>query len=477
MRNIPKRRVPAALVFVITFMLATPIRANVDTEVYTARAAAQSGQFEQACLLGIAAMEAHPEDQWDRPTLHRFIVEVSDRWFPRLSPEKKRAVRAVLDPAQSPAAIYTRAYADWKLGNRQATLDALMPLVHAHPDSVGAQFAISGYLQVVWNSLGQIGITGIISNLLDIAPNNPSTSWALTRLAWRYGPRGEFDQARKVFAPIAASKAETRAGRTAQTLIDMLNAIDAADYAVAFDKLTDLRDYLSTGTPASLIMDTFCSGIDFDAPDAKLTALRQVFTTAALTDPDDQRRSFAWAILARTHEKQGNIPEAVAALQKVADIGDYTLASYGMMTIGRLLADTDPDGAIAALEAFREEQGPASVAGSEGHFLRLGRLYLRQKQYDKAHELYTWLQAQSDAGEFLYAEKAQDVAVGLAHALLKQDKEADARAVLSSYLDPLRYGTPLDQLTKPELLQLNGLLQQAGFTDEAVLYQRELNKR
>ena len=128
------------------FPFAASARAEVDTDVALARSAARAGQFDQACRLGIAALEAYPESQWDRPTLRRFIVEVSQRWLHQMSPAQQAALLADVNTPASSGAIWTHAYLLWKQNQRQRGLSQLLQLIQSHPDGTGTEFAIRAFL-------------------------------------------------------------------------------------------------------------------------------------------------------------------------------------------------------------------------------------------------------------------------------------------------------------------------------------------
>ena len=70
-----------------------------------ARSAAESGNYVEAFRLGIAALDAWPETDWDRNDLETFLDLISDRMLKQMSREEQTAALAAIQtPPSTPAA-------------------------------------------------------------------------------------------------------------------------------------------------------------------------------------------------------------------------------------------------------------------------------------------------------------------------------------------------------------------------------------
>lgn len=264
-RMMNHRGLPGALSCLLVFVSGAAVHADSDSAAYAALTAAESRNFEQACHFALNAFEGHEESAWDLGTLRQVSVEMTEWWIPNLSREEKASLRILLDGAESPVGIWFRGLLDWKLGERKRCIEELKGLIQSTPKSVGGEHAIMGYLLRIWSRRSNAELSSIIQKLVEIAPGNPSTSWALARLTWRMAGRSKFEEIRAILEPIARERPEQLSGETAQHLIALLAAIEEMDYGTAFGKLVDLRRFTRRGTSKTSIFSVFFKDIDFDS--------------------------------------------------------------------------------------------------------------------------------------------------------------------------------------------------------------------
>lgn len=229
-----RRHILAPSVCAVILQFTPVVLADVDADVALARSAARSGQFDQACRLGIAALEAYPESAWDTPVLRRFIVEVSQRWLHQMSSDQQAGLLADMNGPSSAGARWTRAYILWKKNQREACLSTLLELIQSHPGAVGTEFAIRGSLVVRWPLMGHEEALEAVQAVADWAPENPGTGWALCRFTWRAGSAKRPELARRLFAEVREKHADTLAADVANRLGSGLDAIEAGDYPGAW---------------------------------------------------------------------------------------------------------------------------------------------------------------------------------------------------------------------------------------------------
>lgn len=392
----------------------------------TTDAEARKAKFREALDLAATAMDTTPDKEWDRLEFQRYLSSAY-RWLSELpQADLESWLAANGQKLKSPNGQVVIGGVEWKAGRQTPALARVANILSAAPDSLAAELAIQAMVGIHFFRGDQRSLEKAVESTIRIAPNNRSAGWALCCRTWKHSsdknPERAYDENRRVIE----SRPGTLAADVAGKLNKALEAIDEADYKTAVDIFTSFPEYYFRETIPDHLIDTFVISIDFKNPEKAAPAADKLVAAMRETaekHANEHVRNCAKCVIARVYEKQGRTAEAVAVLKEVLDAQQGPLKPLEVYTLTRL-ADIaqahEPKVAIEYLERFRSGYG--KVLGAEHNLTRLGRLYLRTGQPDKAAEVLTALDNECKRGNMILSITAKR---GLQEALADSVKAAN----------------------------------------------------
>lgn len=472
-----------------------PIPEDILSET---RALADKHLYVQALDDVMLGLETCPDGEWAHDDYWRALVRAY-QWFGKVSPSDRASLlHRYANPAkaqgrtqepffnlltrwmhdvlpgtslQSPGAKLTLAGWHWQMGNYPAAFAQAMGVIQMAPNSLAAEYGARALI------LGRLYRHDFDAGSRDaqivggLMPNTKAAGWAVAQLNWWHGHQKRLDSARELNHRVINRSPGTLVSDVSATMLALIGAIEAGQYARAIELLEYVRPYNRLTEPR-VILGTFTSHLDWSqrrtpAVKVEIDELERAAIDTMANGSSPYQRKFARLLLARVYEAQWKTDEAVALLEPLTvreeDDDDFELRAHALAMIGVMLFKEKPRKALEALEAFADDYMELPL--SDNAILILGALYLKAHRYQEALDAFRWVQDRNDAGVSLWPAPAEQVTAGMAGALWGLGRVGEAWRTIRPVIESM----PPDKLQR-RLMKLS----RVGFKGEVNFLQTRL---
>jgi tetratricopeptide (TPR) repeat protein len=468
---------------------------------------ADANEYQRGLDVIITALESHPDSAWDRKDYWNAVVKGFE-WFARLPDAERERMMGKYGkpktgsgkteaplfnqmtnwmhdllpgtPLKSPGGKLVLGTWHWQSGNYTTAVAYALGVLQARPNSLAGQTALTALIGAQYYGCDKTGALRTIRLGAKLAPNTPTTAWAICRGVLHLCAQNDVETAKGLCTEILQASTGTLAGSVAGQMYDLIGEIEGMAYKDALERMWRLRDYAVPG-PASDVLRTLTMGIDPMKHPRDLEAQERIesITYAAQdeidTGKDPLRRACAFLILGYCANVKGETRKAVEFYQTAVDTGQEGTEEYALAEMGRILFSMDVKRATEVLERFRKNHGGS--AGSEPLHELLGMCYQRQGRYAEALKIFQDLESHCNRGQAMVDVRGDRLTARMAGCLRGLGRHEEAERLAARILERHSFGAAPDKLGGEELGELFGLLKEMERTDEANRLEQEMFRR